>query len=307
VRRAISILVALFLSIGVAYAQPKPQVDAPTKTLAESLTGEAKASYDAAVLLYQDNDYDGAFAKFARAHELSKDPRLLWNMAACEKGSRRYYRTYELIDRYLKEGSAIIPVDMVARAEETKHTLRDLFSLVTVRVDPPSAVVLADGQPLRGGLDLGAHKLRVQAEGFEPHEQTLDIPGKSPVTLEVKLKRVVAPAKLSVVAETNTSIAVDGKTSVGQWEGTVPAGKHKIEVTAQGKLPYFAEIDLGEGANRSMLVPLKDRVGIPLWVWIGGGVLLAGGAALAIGLIAVAAQEPPPVMGKLGTIDITSF
>lgn len=295
-------MAVIFFASGVALAQGKEQ-----KPLSESLSGEAKAAYDGAVLLYQDNDFDGASAKFARAYDLSKDARLLWNMATCEKGARRYFKTHALIDRYLKEGASSISMEAVARAEETKHVLRDLFSPVQLHVVPESARVTENGQPLPDGLDLGAHRVRVEAPGYQPEERVIDVPGKTAVVIDVTLKRVIAPARLSVVTETSALVRVDGQSSTGQWEGPLAPGKHKIEITAQGKVPYFTEVDLGEGASRSMLVPLKEKAGVPAWVWIGGGVVLAAGAALTIGLVVKANETPPPLTGKLGTINLSSF
>lgn len=304
-KKALAIVALFLFSSGSVLAQTKP-TDTP-KTLAESLTGEAKQYYDGAILLYSDNDFDGALAKFSHAYDLSKDPRLLWNMAACEKAARHYHKTYDLIDRYLKEGAAVLTVDAQARAEETKRTLRDLFSPVELHVEPANATVFADMQPIGRGLDLGIHKLHVSADGFEPQDKVLDVPGRSPVVIEIKLKRVVAPAHLSVVAEAGAVILVDGKSATGQWEGAVPPGKHKVEVTANGKLPFFADVDLQEGGNRSMLVPLKDRGGIPIWVWIGGAVLACGAVVLTTALVVRAGESPPPLTGKLGTIDLTHF
>lgn len=313
--RAAALAITVLCAGGLArtaHAQPKP-ADAAPRPLSESLSGEAKQSYDGAVLLYSDNDLKGAAEKFTRAYELSKDPRLLWNMATCEKGLRHYFRTYQLIDRYLKEGASSLSMEQVARAEETKRTLGDLYSPVTLRVEPAQARVTADGAPLEPGatgamgLDLGLHKVHVQAEGFEPQDLAVDAPGRTPVEIKVTLKRVVAPARLSVVTENTATITVDGRPSTGQWEGALAPGHHKVQVTSPGKVPYFTELDLGEGQNRSMLVPLKEKAGIPLWVWIGGGVLLAGGAALAIVGVVRANEQPPPLAGKLGTINLSSW
>ena len=76
-------------------AAPAPETPAaesppPPPSLSESLSGAAKAEYDAGKLLYQDGDYAGAQLKFRAAYETSKDPRLLWNMAAAEKNLRHY-------------------------------------------------------------------------------------------------------------------------------------------------------------------------------------------------------------------------
>src|SRR3954462_5833949 len=48
--------------------------------LAESLTGQAKADYDAGRLLFGDDDFAGALVKFQRAFDNVRDVRLLWNM-----------------------------------------------------------------------------------------------------------------------------------------------------------------------------------------------------------------------------------
>jgi len=67
------------------------------KPLAQTLTGDAKAAYDAAKLLVGDGDFAGAAIKFRAAFDQSHDPRLLWNIAACEKNQRHYARTIALL------------------------------------------------------------------------------------------------------------------------------------------------------------------------------------------------------------------
>src|SRR5262249_54072136 len=53
--------------------------------LAQALKGDARVLYDSARELFKAGDYVSAYAKFQRAFELSNDPRLYWNMAACER------------------------------------------------------------------------------------------------------------------------------------------------------------------------------------------------------------------------------
>ncbi|HKQ68527.1 MAG TPA: hypothetical protein VJT73_04270, partial [Polyangiaceae bacterium] len=82
-----------------AIATPAPPASATTamKPLSETLTGSAKTDYDAAKILYQDGDYSGASLKFKQSYEASKDVRLLWNMAACEKSQRHYAKVQKLV------------------------------------------------------------------------------------------------------------------------------------------------------------------------------------------------------------------
>src|ERR1700733_6393409 len=80
-------VLALLAAPAPAAAQPRKPgraVFAPPKPLSATLTGQAKADYDGGVLLYQDGDHATALQKFQHAYDVSKDPRLLWNVAACE-------------------------------------------------------------------------------------------------------------------------------------------------------------------------------------------------------------------------------
>lgn len=84
-------VVVVFSSVAVdargesdAGAEPQTPT-APAGLLADTLTGEAKKSYEAARVLVGADDYAGAFERFKTAYQLSKDARLLWNMAATQK------------------------------------------------------------------------------------------------------------------------------------------------------------------------------------------------------------------------------
>jgi len=99
-RRTLAIVLAITVAAPSAMAQaPRPTKKAPPKTvapppvvtaparpsLADTLTGPAKDDYMAGRLLFGDHDYGGALVKFQSAYTQSKDARLLFNMAACEK------------------------------------------------------------------------------------------------------------------------------------------------------------------------------------------------------------------------------
>src|SRR5438045_6826203 len=101
-------LLGLSLCSSAALAQsaaPAPAAPLPaTATLSDSLKGIAKADYAAAKILYEDGDFQSALLKLKSSYEASKDARLLWNMAACEKNLRHYAEVARLVDRYLAEG-----------------------------------------------------------------------------------------------------------------------------------------------------------------------------------------------------------
>lgn len=280
--------------------------------LAESLKGEARAAYDGAKLLFEDGDAAGALAKFQRAHELSGDPRLLWNMAVCEKELRHYARAARYVASYLETGAGKLSAESRQSAEGTRDALRAFYSELSLEGVPPGSRVSVDGAsvgtaPLTGPVpvDLGRRRIRVEAPGFEAFEQQLDVPGATPMSLKVTL----TPAKTSGVLHVSSSgaqdvIAIDGKV-VGSrdWQGSLPAGEHLVRVTARGKKAYESRIQLSVGGDRSLQVSLQDDSKVTLWPWIAGGAAVLVGAGIGGYFLLKpddAAGEAPH--GKLGTI-----
>jgi hypothetical protein len=263
-------------------------------------------------LLFEDGDAAGAIAKFRRAHELSKDPRLLWNMAVCEKELRRYASAARLVGQYLAEGKSI-SAESRANAEQTREALRGFYSELTLEGVGPGARVSVDGvsmgtTPFQGPMpiDLGRRRVRVELAGYEPFERQLDVPGATPITLKVQLVKQLSSSKLSVAsAGARDVISIDGKVvGNGRWEGSLAKGVHVIRVTAPGKKAYETHLELAPGSSRSLQVALEDeRKGLPLWVWVAGGAVAAAGAGVG-GYFLFKPDDPgrETPRGKLGTV-----
>jgi hypothetical protein len=308
---ALSTLLAVALP-SVAVAQSAPQ------SLSESLKGEAKQAYDSGKLLFEDGDAAGAITKFRRAYELSKDPRLLWNAAVCEKELRHYAAAARLVTQYLNEGSGKISAESHDNAVATQQALRGFYSELTLEKLPPGARVSIDGvsvgtAPLQGPVpvDLGRRRVRVERDGFEPFERQLEVPGATPVSLEV----VLAPSSTNGTLEVRSQgahdiISIDGKAvGSGQWQGSLIAGEHVVRVTAAGKKPYESRVQLSIKGSRSLQVVLEDEKKGAVWPW-----LVAGGAAVVVGasiggyFLLKPKDEPGKAPeGALGTIHLPLF
>lgn len=265
--------------------------------LAEALSGEAKEAYDSGKLLYADGDFAGAKLKFERAHELSKDARLLWNMAAAEKQQRRYDRVLTLVERYLSEGGDKLTEADRQEAKSLVEMVRALVADVTLTVNEPGAEISVDGEkvgesPLAAPLTLtqGERTFKVTKPGFRPFAKTQNVQGGTKVTLDVALEPELREGRLRVVAGLGDTIAVDGKVvGKGQWEGTLAAGAHTLTVSGKGKREHQTEVVIEDGQLRSERVsleaipksgpPEKDRDDSS-----GTWMMLGGGAALAVGL-----------------------
>lgn len=280
-------------------------------SLGDSLTGSAKAAYDLARVLYRAGDFAGALLQFERAYDLSSEPRLLWNVAVCEKNLRRYARSVKAIERYQAEGGTRLSEEDQKDAVHLLKAIRPFVAVMTVKVSEPGADVFIDGErvgstPLAGPLliDMGARRIRVSKKGFHEHTQTEQVFGESELTLDIGLKKEIHQGRLIIAAGKDDVIRLDGKVvGQGSWDGTALSGGHTLRVTAPGMKPYQTEVMVQDNVVRRIQVTLdpEPKPGVPTWALITGSAVLAVGAGVGLGYFAWRASEAPePVIGNLG-------
>jgi hypothetical protein len=267
-------LVALALgSSSAVVARAAPPAKAPTaakpKTLGETLTGQAKADYDSARLLVTDGDYAGARIKFQGAYDASKDPRLLFNVAAAEKQLRHYARAIELLKKYSSDTSVLVTPKDKSEALEFIKTLEPFTVAVTFEVNEPDADVEVDDAmvgktPLAAPIviDIGQHKVRVHKESFRDFATSASVGGSAQQTILVKLEKEVHAGKLAVVVPAGASVLIDGKavstgTNKDPLELKLPSGGHTLRVTAPGMRSYEREVVVKDNETRAVEVTLE--------------------------------------------------
>jgi tetratricopeptide (TPR) repeat protein len=294
--------------------------EAATETprpLGESLTGDAKADYEAARLLYEDGDYAGALTKLEAAYRQSSDPRLLWNMAAAEKNLRHYAKVLGLLDRYLKADPKLVTAEDRNQALALLDVARGFVASVSVTVVPAGASVEIDGvevgkAPLAepAQVDFGQRTLRVSKPGYVTKTETLLLEGGKGKVVSVRLEEEVHEGDLRVVTDPKTSIRLDGKVvGVGMWSGKLASGSHTIQLEEPGKLPETTEIALKDREERTLNVHLRvapsDRRGsVPAWIWVSGGVAAAALGTGAYFLLQKDGSAPSPLEGTWGTLEL---
>ncbi len=260
----------------------------PQKTLSETLTGDAKAAYDAGKLLFGDGDYAGAEIKFKAAYDASGDARLLWNMAACEKSQRHYARTEALVREYVEKGGALLTEADRADAKSLLETIDSFTVKLTVNVSEPDAEVFVDDvsvgkTPLAKPVvvDIGSRKIVVRKEGFKDFEQQVPVGGAATAKLDVKLEPRIHEGKVDIVTQPNAEIFLDGtKVGVGRYTKSVKSGGHTLRVVAAGMRPYQTEVTVSDDETRRIDVPLepeRDVVIVPVApkLWGPGGEVAA--------------------------------
>jgi hypothetical protein len=306
---------------GSAPVGPSP-APAPSGTelvstpLAEALSGQAKADYDAGRILFGDDDFAGAAVKFQRAYERSHDVRLLWNMAVCEKNLRHYARVLRLLQPYQREGDALMSPARRSEVADVVATVRLLISTVRITVRPDGADVFLDDvpagkTPLSDPLwvDLGMRRIRVSKPGFKDYVIAQNFAGASELTFDVSLQPEVHQGQLVISAGTGDSISVDGKVvAQGQWQGTLPSGEHSVRIHAAGMRPYAKDLVIEDDAKRSLFVTLEPEksAGLSPLVWVGAGILVAGGLAAGGYLLLRPAPTAPTQVGTWdpGTVSL---
>ena len=290
-------------------------------SLADSLSGGARADYDAARILYDDGDYVGALTKLESAFNASKDPRLLWNMAACEKAQRHYARMIDLLERYLADGATLIGPDERQATRDLVATVQQFVNELRMEVEPDGARVLIDGveaataplsKPLR--VDMGKRQLRVEKTGYVPYATELDLAGGKSVELKVALAAEVHEGMLRVVADTSAVISVDGHVvGTATWSGTLPSGTHTVHVSAADKQPYHTEVVIKDGDTSALHIALQDEQknlllrdqgsNNTIW-WVVGGVALAGAGVGTYFLLRPEDEPRQPESGTWGLFDL---
>jgi hypothetical protein len=276
---------ALFALTEVSLAQVKPSPGSDPTSLGASLTGQAKDAYDAARLLFANQDFGAALAEFGRAYAADPDPRLLFDMAVCEKSLHRYVATTKLLERYVAQTDPRISAESRATAEGALSALAKLIGTARITVSEPGATVLVDhdrvGQtPLAPvPVDIGTHRIVVEKPGFAPTERQFEVSGQEETSVNVQLTPLPFGAELIFAAEANSTISVDGRMVTHErFDGRLPAGLHEVVVTAPDRKTFRAKIELHEGETLVRNITLEAEPRASVWPWI------AGGAALAVGV-----------------------
>ncbi len=288
---------------------------APAVSLAQSLSGPAKAAYTSAQILANNGDFAGAYAKYDQAYALSRDPRLLFDMAVCARSLKRYAPMQALLVRYQREAQSTMSPEDRSDVASALVAIRDLVGTVKLTVTQAGASVAVDGAvagttPLADALvvDLGPHVLTVRKAGFEPFEQKLDVAGSNETAVAVTLEVQRQVAQLVVSSEEGATVVVDNQVSgKGRFDGQLSPGVHEVRVTEPGKVTYRAQVELHLGETRTVDVTLESDKHGPVWPWILGGVAAVGAAVGGYFLLKPQDQTEPVPPGKFGAVQLSAW
>jgi len=240
-RSPIALVLAVLVAAPSGFAAPKPP---KPKTVREELPDAARKDWDAARDLLDANDFSGALVEYMRAYEESKNPRVLYNVAVCEKNLRHYARAELRFKQELAEGTGRISAQDESDLKGAIAALEPFVSTVEITSNETGATLLIDGddagktpfdKPVP--IDVGPHELRLHKDGFVDAVQTVTIAGGSPAKAALNIEPAVKKAAVTVAVSgaPGANVVIDG-IDMGQapFKGDLVAGRHTFEARATG-------------------------------------------------------------------------
>jgi hypothetical protein len=307
---SVSALVAAQPARPGAQGAPVAATPPAIPSLSETLTGQAKEEYLAGRTIFVDQNYAGALVKFASAYELSKDARLKWNMAACEKNLAHYTRVRRLVQEYVAEGGDKLTAEDKTEARDLLNAIAPYIGRLRLVTSEAGALVFLDGveigkTPLLDAVevDVGIHKVRVVKADYTEFATDITVSGASDSVIQAQISRIVHEGDLVVRAPENAAIILDGQL-VGKeiYRTKIASGVHPLKVTKAEFLTYQTDVIVQDNKVRTVDVVLQPepKKGIPTWA-----IIVIGGVGLAaIGgvVTAYALREPEPIK-PAGTLE----
>ncbi len=241
-----------------------------------------RAQFREGVKAYDAKDYEHALDDFRAAYAAKPSPIIKQNIALCLRALGRDVEAVDTLQSMLVEGGdALKPKSRDLAAKAIAEMLAVIATAKIVVSEPPitgapkvtadvyvdDALLPADKQsePLR--LDPGPHRFRARATGYVDAEKDVELsPGQRDivVTLDLVVMSVGSAAShggLRVkVATPDATIAVDAGApqKVGDPLELSP-GTHRISVTADGYVPYVADVTVVANQTTDVDVTL-DRL-----------------------------------------------
>jgi hypothetical protein len=249
-------------------AAPAPAQARPVR---DELPTEALHDWDAARELYEAKDFEGASVEYLRAYAISKNPRVLFNVAICQKNLARYARAVSYLRRMLSEGGASLPEADQARAREAIETIQVFVTGLALKVSEPNATVVIDGREVEGRtpfadpipVEVGTHTVLVRKSGFKDVTIAVDaaanvVAEPAPITLEALVRRGVVA--VTVAGAPLARVMVDGvERGFAPYTGELPAGRHTIDARASGYVSAAATIELAQDQRLPVDLELRPE------------------------------------------------
>jgi hypothetical protein len=176
-----ALLAALLAASSPVYAQASP--------------AEAESHFKRGVSFYQEADFKAAVVEFKRAYELSKNWRLLYNVAQAQYQAHDYAEALGSFETYLHEGGDKLPRPRRAEVDKEIARLRARVGRITIRTSVPEALVSVDDEavgsaPVTRNVAVGPRRITVKKDGYAAWTRSVEVASGDDRVVEVVLEPV---------------------------------------------------------------------------------------------------------------------
>ncbi len=255
-RRRSALVLAQLMVTSLAAAQQRPS---------RHLGDEARRRFRHAVELTDEGTYPAAMTEFLRVYELTRNPALLFNVAATDEAMGDFAEALDALERFEATAPAALLTERRAELEAHRGRLRARTGVLTVAVAHEGLAVTVDGlerplDALRAGLrvNAGPRRVAMSAPGFHPRERVVQVASEARVTLDEPLVptrswvRVRCDVDGAEVRVDDVAVAVTPVSSAIE----VTEGRHRVELRRAGYRRYATEVDArGPGASVDAELP----------------------------------------------------
>jgi tetratricopeptide (TPR) repeat protein len=179
----------------------------PSQARAQKSQREREASYEKlvneALQEFTAGSWVEAYTLFSQAHELVPNARTERGMGIAAYEMRDYPKAITHLEASLKQTNRPLTEAQRRNASETLERARRLVGELVIDVKPENAAVFLGGKPASEGrmlVAVGEAHVRVEAEGFQPVERTLQIKGGQQQTLRIALQPLASSLSETAIA-----------------------------------------------------------------------------------------------------------
>jgi len=239
--------------------------------------------------------YEEAIAHYTAALALSPAPAILYNRGRAYQARGQYVEALADIERFDREAPPDVRTKvpklaaLLAELRAKISTLSVTSNVAGARVVVRDKIVGETPLPAAVKLPAGPATIEVSAEGHATFRRNLELPGGGELIVDATLVRTDTSGVLVVKAPLEATVVVDGAVvGKGNVELAVAAGNHSIVGRKPGEdeASTTALVAVGEHKEVSLSFAASRPITTKWWFWTGVAVVVAGGAATTIALLA---------------------
>jgi len=262
-RRWASRLLALCL-VAAVWGAPQPAFAAPG-----GKGGRARALFFQGTRAFAAKNYRLALHRFRASYGLRPKVVVMFNIAMCQRALGQYNESIESFARYLKQGGRRVKPQRITRVRSLMNHMRTKLGRLLLRVSPAGATVWIDAvrrgkaplvQPVL--LNPGSHRVVVRRKGCNPHTGTVRLKPGQRLTLPITLKKRMRLARLTISTTVRGALIKvnGGRPRRLPVSLCLPAGIHRLYLSAPGHQPRTMAVLLREGQQKSERVKLEPAI-----------------------------------------------